>query len=158
MVSLKGFLSNLQVKIMGELKDVMIRIVTHPEFMQVINIIVVDILEAYGLLLSIYWSEKLNRYFSIDWAHLWFPLKGHMNMIKINRERYLKHMVTDLKTLNKPSSIDFPVVGNYSCDSYFGNFSPLSFDVPLTQKSEMIFQENVLTTIEETLFYQGPTL
>jgi hypothetical protein len=41
-----------QVKVMGELKDVMIRIATHPKFVQVIDIIVVDITEAYGLLLS----------------------------------------------------------------------------------------------------------
>jgi len=37
---------------MGELKDVMIRIATHPNFMKIIDIIVVDIPEAYGLLLS----------------------------------------------------------------------------------------------------------
>jgi hypothetical protein len=63
----------------------MIRMATHPKFVQVIDIIVVDIPEAYGLLLSRYWSEKLNGYFSMDWAHLWFPLKGHANMIRIDR-------------------------------------------------------------------------
>jgi hypothetical protein len=151
-------LDRTQVKVMGELKDVMIRIATHPKFVQVIDIIVVDIPEAYGLLLSRDWSEKLNGYFSTDWAHLWLPLKGHTNMIRIDRERYLKHIVTDLETLNEPSSTDFPVLGNYSCDSDFGNFSPLSSDVPLTQNSEMIFQENLPTTTEETLFCQGPAL
>jgi hypothetical protein len=45
-------LDRTQVKVMGELKDVMIRIATHPSFVQVIDIIVVDIPEAYGLLLS----------------------------------------------------------------------------------------------------------
>jgi hypothetical protein len=90
-------------------------------------------------------------------AHLWFPLKGHMNMIRIDRERYLKHISIDLDTLNEPSSTDFPVLGNYSCDSDFNNFSPLSSDVPLTQNSEIIFQENLLTVTKETLFSQGPT-
>jgi hypothetical protein len=151
-------LDRTQVKVMGELKDVMIRIATHPKFVQVIDIIVVDIPEAYGLLLSRDWSEKLNGYFSTDWAHLWLPLKGHKNMIRIDRERYLKHTVTDLETLNEPSSTDFPVLGNYSCDSYFGNFSPLSSDVPLTQNSEMIFREELSTTVEETLFCQEPAL
>jgi hypothetical protein len=69
-------LDKTQVKVMGELKDVMIRIATHPKFVQVIDIIIVDIPEAYGLLLSRDWSEKLNGYFSTDWAHLWLPLKG----------------------------------------------------------------------------------
>jgi hypothetical protein len=101
-------LDRTQVKVMGELRDVMIRIATHPKFVQVIDIIVVDIPEAYGLLLSRDWSEKLNGYFSTDWAHLWLPLKGYKNMIRIDRERYLKHTVTDLETLNEPSSTDFP--------------------------------------------------
>jgi hypothetical protein len=82
-----------QVKVMGELKDVMIRIVTHPKFVQVIDIIIVDIPEAYGFLLSQDLSENLNRYFSKDLAHLWLPLKGNTNMINIYRERYLKHTV-----------------------------------------------------------------
>jgi hypothetical protein len=120
-------LDRTQVKVMGELKDVMIRIVTHPNFVQIIDIIVVDIPEAYGLLLSRDWSEKMNGYFSTDWAHLWLPLKGYKNMIKIDREIYLKHTITDLETPNEPASTDFPVLGNYSCDSHFGEFSPLMF-------------------------------
>jgi hypothetical protein len=79
-------------------------------------------------------------------------------MIRIDRERYLKHMVTDLETLNEPSSTDFPVLGNYSCDSYFKNFSPLSSDVPLTQNYEMVFQEKLSIPTEETLFCQEPVL
>jgi hypothetical protein len=110
------------------------------------------------LLLSRDWSEKLNRYFSIDWAHLWFPFKGHTNMIRIDRERYLKHIVIDLETLNEPSLTDFPVLGNYSRDSDFGNFFPLSSDVPLTQNSEMTFQENSLMAEKETLFCQESLL
>jgi hypothetical protein len=118
-------LDRTQVKVIGELKDVMIRISMHPMFVQVIDIIVVDIPEAYGLLLSRDWSENLNGYFSTDWAHLWLPLKGYKNMIRIDRERYLKHTVTDLETPNEPSSTDFPILGNYSCESYFRNFPPL---------------------------------
>jgi hypothetical protein len=54
------------VKVIGELKYVMIIISTHPKFAQVIDIIVVYIQEAYGLLLSRDWSEKLNGYFSTE--------------------------------------------------------------------------------------------
>jgi hypothetical protein len=41
-----------QFKVMGEIKDVMIRIEILPKFVQVIDIIVVYIPEAYGFLLS----------------------------------------------------------------------------------------------------------
>ena len=81
-----------------------------------------------------------------------------MNMIRIDRKIYLKHTVTDLDAINEPSSTEFPMLGNYSYDSDFGNFSPLSFDVPLTQNSKVIFQENFPTTTRETLFCQEPVL
>jgi predicted aspartyl protease len=57
-------LDRTQVKVIAELKHVMIKIATQPKFVQVIDIIVVDITEAYGMLLSRDWSEKLNGYFS----------------------------------------------------------------------------------------------
>jgi hypothetical protein len=136
----------------------MIRMATHPKFVQVIDIIIVDIPEPCGLLLSRYWSEKLNGYFSTDWAQHWLPLKGYKNMIRINRERYLKHTVTDLETLNEPSSTNFPMLGNYSRDSHFRKFSPLLSDVPLTQNYEMVFQEKSLIPTEDTLFCQEPVL
>jgi hypothetical protein len=148
-------LDRTQVKFMGELKYVMIRITTHPNFVQIIDIIVVDIPEAYGLLLSCDWSEKLNGYLSTDWAHLWLPLKGYKSMIRIDRERYLKHTITDLETPNEPASTDFPVLGNYYCDSHFEDFAPLLSDVPLTQKSEIIFQEQPPTPVENALFCQN---
>jgi hypothetical protein len=44
-------LEKTQVKVIGELKDVMIRMDTHPKFVQVIDIIVVYIPKSYGLLL-----------------------------------------------------------------------------------------------------------
>jgi hypothetical protein len=52
------------VKVIGELKNVLIRLASNPKFHQLIDIIVVDIPEAYGLLLSRDWSKKLNGYFS----------------------------------------------------------------------------------------------
>jgi hypothetical protein len=79
-------------------------------------------------------------------------------LIRIDRERYLKHIFIDLETLNEPSSVDFPVLGNYSCDSYFGNFFPLSSDVSLTQNSEMIFGDKLSIAAEETLLCQEPAL
>jgi hypothetical protein len=45
-------LQKTQVKVMGELKYVMIIIAAHPKFVQFIDIIVIDIPEAYGLLLN----------------------------------------------------------------------------------------------------------
>ena len=46
---------------------------------QVIDIIVVDIPEFYGLILSRDWYEKLHGYLAIDWSHMWLPCNGKPN-------------------------------------------------------------------------------
>ena len=79
-------------------------------------------------------------------------------MIRIDRERYLKHTFTNLETPNELASTDFPILGNYSCDSNFGNFSPLMSNVSLTQSSEMIFQEEFPMPMEDYLFCQDLVL
>ena len=38
----------------------------------------------------------------MDWSHLWLLENGNPNKIKVNRERYLKFMVTDLNDPNEP--------------------------------------------------------
>ena len=53
---------------------------------QVIDVIVVDIPESYGVILSRDWSDKLNDYFASDWSHLWLSFKGQPNKIKVDRK------------------------------------------------------------------------
>ena len=72
------------VKVFGEIKDVVIHLVSNSKVHQTIDIIVVDIPEAYGVILSRYWSTKINGYFATYWSHLWLPYKGHLNKIKVD--------------------------------------------------------------------------
>ena len=53
-------LDRTTVKVVGEMKGVLIRLSADERVCQFINIMVVDILEAYGLILSQYWSVKLK--------------------------------------------------------------------------------------------------
>jgi ribonuclease HI len=115
-------LDRTNVKVMGELKNVLIRLSSNPKVHQFIDIIVVDILEVYGMFLSRDWSEQLHGYFATDWSHLWLPENGKPNKIRVNRERYLKFTVTDLNDPNEPYTppADSPEV--QGMDTYFGNF------------------------------------
>ena len=63
-------LDRTTVKVAGEMKNVLIRLATDERVCQYIDIMVVDIPKAYGLILSRDWYEKLNGYFEIDWSHL----------------------------------------------------------------------------------------
>lgn len=61
-----------KIKVLGEMKNVLIRVSVDSWVHQTIDILVADIPEAYGLLLSRDWSSQLNGYFSIDWLHCGF--------------------------------------------------------------------------------------
>jgi hypothetical protein len=115
-------LDRTDVKVMGELKNVLIRLSSNPKVHQFIDIIVVDIPEVYGMFLSRDWSEQLHGYFATDWSHLWLPENGKPDKIRVNRERYLKFTVTDLNDPNEPYTppADSPEV--QGMDTYFGNF------------------------------------
>jgi hypothetical protein len=69
-------LDRTNVKVIGELKNVLIRFSSNPKVHQVIDIIVVDIPEVYGLFLRRDWSEQLHGNFSTDWSHLWLLENG----------------------------------------------------------------------------------
>jgi hypothetical protein len=122
-------LDRSDVKFMGELKDVMIRLASDPRVHQVIDIIVVDISEAYGLLLSRDWSAKLQGYFSTNWSHLWLPYKGRMNHIRVDNEAHMKHIVTKLEGKNEPISFAHTVLGNCFLETDHGCYAsqPSSF-------------------------------
>ena len=82
------------MRVVGEMKDVLVRIACNSSVFQIIDIVVADIPDAYGLFLSRDWSQQLNGFFATDWSTLRLPKNGKSNQIKINRERYLKHIVT----------------------------------------------------------------
>lgn len=74
-------LEKTAVPTVGELWDMIIWLSHDSRVHQCINIVVVDMPEAYGLLLSSDWSSKLDGYFATDSSHMWLPYKGRCNEI-----------------------------------------------------------------------------
>jgi ribonuclease HI len=136
-------LDRTDVKVMGELKNVLIRLSSNPKVHQFIDIIIVDIPEVYGMFLSRDWSEQLHGYFATDWSHLWLPENGKPNKIRVNREHYLKFTVTDLNDPNEPYTplADSPEV--QGMDTYFGNFTAefSTINVPQQQSEIKVFTQ-----------------
>jgi hypothetical protein len=95
-------LDRTNVKVISELNDILVRLYFNPKVHQIINNIIVDIPEVYVFFLSKDWSEQLHGYFATYWSHLWLPKNGQPNKIRIYRECYIKHTVTDLNDANKP--------------------------------------------------------
>ena len=59
-------LDRTTVKVVGEMKDVLIRLFADERVCQFIDIMVMDIPEVYGLILSRDWSTKLEGYFATN--------------------------------------------------------------------------------------------
>ena len=116
-------LDRTSVKVVGELKNELIRLLSNPKVHQVIDIIVVDIPEVYVLFLSRDWSEQLHGYFATDWSHLWLPENVKPNKIRVNHERYLKFTVTYLNYPNEPYTSPADSYEVQGMDTYFRNFT-----------------------------------
>lgn len=128
-----------KVRVMGEMKNVLIRLSVDFRVHQTIDILVVDISEAYVLLLRRDWSSQLNDYFAINWSHLRLPYNGKPNQIRVERERYMKHTVTELEAPNEPIMFINTILGNYCFDTFFGDF--LAEESPVLENviSELMF-------------------
>ena len=107
------------MKVIGEMEDVLIQLSSNEKVCRFIDIVVADIPEAYGLVLSRDWSAKLNGYFVLGWSHPWLPHKGSPNQIKVLREPHMKHNVTQLEGKNEPMN---SVLGNYFIELEPGNY------------------------------------
>jgi hypothetical protein len=112
----------MNVKVIGELNNVLVRLSSNPKVHQIIDIIVVDIPKVYGFLLSGDWSEQLHGYFATDWSHLWLPKNGQPNRIRINRECYLKHTMIDLNDVNEPFTASTNSIEMQGMNTFFSNF------------------------------------
>lgn len=99
---------------------------------KIIDIIVVDIPESYGLLLCKDWSTKLVGYFAIHWSYIWLPYKVKQNKIRVDQERYMKHLVMELNYSNEIIMFHNSILDNYHLDMYF---KTISIDVPFLAKS-----------------------
>jgi hypothetical protein len=135
--------------VIGELKNVLIRLSSNPKVHQVIDMNVVDIPEVYGFFLSRDWSEQLHGYFAMDWSHLWLPENGKTNKIKVNHERYLKFTVTDLNDPNEPFTASANSLEIQGMDTFFSNF--MAETSTITDPKQ---QYEIMKCIQSTAFSQ----
>lgn len=128
-------LDKTKVKFLGGMNVVLIKVASNPKFCQIIDILFVDVLEFYGLILRRDWSKELHSYFATIWSHPWLPYNGKPNQIHVDMENHMKYYGTDLDEENEPVVFKNNILGNYSLESFFGDFeaqsspSPVNFDL-----------------------------
>ena len=129
----------------------LIHLASNSKVHQTIDIIVVNILEAYGVILSIDWLTKLNGYFAIYWSHLWLPYKGQPNKIKVDRESYMKHTVTDLNYPNEMVMCSKSTLGNFCFDTFFEELEDELSHTTNSDKQSELLHSNQIVELNYTL-------
>jgi hypothetical protein len=131
-------LDRTNVTVVGELKDVLIRLSSNLKVHQIIDIVVADIPEVYGMFLSRDWSQQLNDYFLQIGLTSGCLSMDQPNKLRINRERYLKYIVIDLNDPNEPFLSNEIVLENQGINTFFGNFAAeISSVTDSNQQSEI---------------------
>ena len=54
---------------------------------------------------------------------MWLPYNGNPNQIWVDHEKFMKHTIIDLEGINEPVSFNNDIIGNYSEESFLGNFN-----------------------------------
>ena len=112
-------LDRSRVRVVGELKNVLLTIYVDLRIHHIIDIVIAEIPESYGMWLSRFWSKKLKGYFATDWSHLWLPYNGKPNQINIVREPYMKQIVTHLNDPSEPTFYFSSCIEHYTFHSFF---------------------------------------
>jgi len=81
---------------------------------------------------------------------MWLPYKGKPNQIKIDREKHMTHTVTEFEQENQPIAFNNNILGNYSSESFFGNFTAQSS--PFSVKNSTSQIENYSQTDRSRCF------
>lgn len=106
-------LDSTKVQVLGEINSITIRLSADPRVVQRINILIANIPEFHGLILSRDGSKKLHGYISMDCSHMCLPYKGKPNQIKIDWEKHMTHTVTEFEQENQPIAFNNNILGNY---------------------------------------------
>jgi len=99
------------------------------------------------MFLSSDWSEQLHDYFSIDWSHLWLPLNGQQNKLRVSTECYLKYTVTDMNDSNEHFVPSVNALENQGMNTFLGNFvAEKSTIADLNKRYEILVYTQVMAS------------
>jgi hypothetical protein len=82
-----------RVKVYGLCEDVEVFLIDFPHINLLMNIVVIDVPDAWGMLLSRSWSASLGGFLSMDLTHAHIPMGDGTFEVLYSRERADKHVM-----------------------------------------------------------------
>ena len=71
---------------------------------------------------------------------MWLPYNGKPNQIRVDREKHQNYIVIELEGENEPMAYSNNIIGNYSVESFLGNFN--AYTSPFLENSVLSQIEN----------------
>jgi hypothetical protein len=82
-----------KVEVLGVCEDIEVFLIDFPYIKIIMDIVVIDVLDAWGMLLSRRWSTALGGFLSMDLTHAHIPMGDGTFQILYNREKDDRHVM-----------------------------------------------------------------
>ena len=110
------------VKVLGEMNYVLIRLASNSKVHQVIEILVTDIADFYGLIMSRDWSENFHSYFSTYCLICGFPTMVRQIKFALTSKTH-EILSSNFEDETEPMDFTNNILGNYSAELVLGNLN-----------------------------------
>jgi len=108
-----------KIEVHGLIKDLQVHLSVYPDIMVVMDIVVVDVPDAWGMLLSRKWASDLGGSIQMNWSYAMIPSPRGDGFVRLNREPERKFHVEDPKKPHNEIIKEQFDIGNYAIMSNF---------------------------------------
>jgi hypothetical protein len=124
-------IASRKVKVLGVCEDIEVFLIDFPHINILMDILMIDALDAWGMILSRSWSTGLRAFLSMDLTHAHVPMGDEIFQIIYNREKVDRHVMD-------PDGIDYV----NECD-----YDVLSQTIEYDPSELPFFQEDSIDTL-----------
>ena len=107
-----------KIEVHGLIKDLQVHLAAFPDIQIIMDIVVIDVPDAWGMLLSRKWAADLGGNLQMDLTYATIPTPEG-TMVRLNRELQRKYHVEDPKNLRNELKYKLDGIGNYVILSNF---------------------------------------
>lgn len=108
-----------KIKVHGLIKDLQVHLSVYPYIMIVMDIVVVYVPDAWGMLLSRKWASDLGGSIQMNWSYAMIPSPRGDVFVRLNREPERKYHIEDPKRPHNEIIKEQSDIGNYTIMSNF---------------------------------------
>lgn len=107
-----------EIDVVGIILSLPVSLSVYPDIQVTMDVIVIDVPDTWGMLLSRQWAATLGGSIQLDWTYATIPASEH-SLVKLYREHEKKYHVEDPKKPNNEFVYHTNSVGNYAIYSNF---------------------------------------